>query len=798
MPEIQPWSPDHPKLYMACCAVHGSDGPDTLQARFGMRECSIKDNRFQLNNKPVLLRGVVLGATDVSSCRESAGAGALIKSLKSAGFNFLRVRGAPAPAPLLDGADELGFLICNELDPASDRAHIESTVVSRRNHPSIAMWHIAGTGDNASLLRRVHQIDPTRLAVTGLDVLDGAAHFMRPYQDDMGQFDAVTAHLPPPCSGRDERFYEHVGGPNMPAVLASFGARRNDDAIAEVPPRHTESESGLASDETDRMFADIEQRTFAIDAARTESLTLQVQAARVNAKIACYCADGPPTADAVALGRVQSPLMLAIRASRTNLVPREEVPVTVTVVNDERIEPLADLSLQVVGPTNQVLWKKKRSIKVPKQTREIWTGTISASGSVGVHRFVVRLMQGMKLLAQNSIDLHVVEPAAPCDLEVSVLDPHGEWTQRCTTPALPAGGKPRLYVVPPLANTVRAYPENDLINLLNEVRAGAVALVFGPPADWNDLAMRIDDALKATTIDSAAAYHYVRLHPIFDGLPSRCLMLQPYRNVVPRRSFDDLSDERVCGAIAENAGGADVLGEDILVRRFGSGRVVFTHARILEHLGTDPVANRLYANLLRHFGRRSVPGEITQPIQQSVLDWLRRERSERARLWYAIGPFENWDGAGHETKYPPEQQVDLSAVHAGWRDPVRWSRWYAIGDVHTEIDLDAALELPFTGPTTVLPETYFAYAECNAPTRQQAVLHLNTTASIKVFVNGALCHERATSGEDTTSVENLVPATLKQGKNSILIKLSRSRSPAHVTLDLSSASRDPLIFKWWR
>jgi hypothetical protein len=353
--------------------------------------------------------------------------------------------------------------------------------------------------------------------------------------------------------------------------------------------------------------------------------------------------------------------------------------------------------------------------------------------------------------------------------------------------------------VPPLANTIRAYPENELIHLLNEVRAGAVALVFAPPEDWNDLAERIDESLKATSLDARAAFHYVRLHPVFDGLPSRCLMHQPYRNVAPRRTFAEPSDERVSGAIVERCASDDVFwGEDILVRRFGSGRVVFTHIRMLEHLGSDPVADRLYTNLLRHFSRRSVPGEITQPVQQSVLDWLRRERSERARLWNVIGPFANWDGAGHETKYPPEQQVDLAAVHAGWRDPVRWTRWYAIGEVRGEIDFDAALGLPFTGQASILPETYYAYAECTAPTRQAATLRIRTATSLKVFVNGASCHESEPDARGTTTREEPVSIALKQGRNAILIKVSRNRVAAHLGMEMVSATRDPLIVKWWR
>ncbi|NUM56748.1 MAG: hypothetical protein HUU46_24230 [Candidatus Hydrogenedentes bacterium] len=798
LPEFQPWSPDNPALIAVRCETGGTNPATPLAARFGMRECTLKDNRFHLNTKPILLRGVVLEAADVASCADESGAQGLVARLKRAGFNFLRARGGPIPARVLDAADELGLLVCDELDPNGGMQTVDATVMARRNHPSIVIWHIAQSDDSGSAMRHVHQLDPSRIVVTALDALEGDSRFMRPYQDEIGALDSAICHLPSPSSGRAERFYEHVGEPGMPVLLASFGTQPALTGIG-LSGSDAALDRELADREIDRVLESAAHATTAIQEARGEALVLQIAAARVNAKVAGYCVDGLPDVDAAGFARVQTPLMLAIRASRTNLVPREEVPVAVTIVNDDRSEPLADLSLQVVGPTNQVLWKKKRSIKVPKQTRDVWTGTISASGSVGVHKFVVRLMQGMKLLAQNRIDLQVVEPAPVCDVEVSVLDPHGEWTERCTAPAKPAGTKPRVYIVPPLTNTVRAYPETELINLLNEVRAGAVAIVFSPPADWNDLAERIDDALKATTVDVFGGFHYVRLHPVFDGLPSRCLMRQAYRNIVPRRSFEEQSDERMCGTIAARSGDdAPWFGEDMLVRRFGSGRMVFTHARVLEHLGSDPVADRLYLNLIRHFGRRSVPGEITQPIQQSVLDWLRRERSERARLWSLIGPFPNWGGAGHDTKYPPEQQVDLTAIHAGWRDPVRWTRWYVIGEVRNEIDFDAALGLPFAGPVSTLPETFYAYAECAAPTRQAATMRVRLEGCLKVFINGTECHSSSARESDSTSREETVPLTFKQGKNAILIKLARDRRPARLSVETTSATRDPLILKWWR
>ncbi|HRI87983.1 MAG TPA: glycoside hydrolase family 2 TIM barrel-domain containing protein [Candidatus Hydrogenedentes bacterium] len=782
LPAFKTWAPETPVLY----TVLRNEAP---VGRFGMREFTIKDQRFHLNNRPIVLRGVLIDSPEQLTA-------AWLASVKKTGFNFIRMQGIPAPEDFLDAADEIGILVCDAVD-ASDTDALKAHIVARRNHPCIVMWDVAAQYDDAasrvSAMRAVQSLDPSRVIVCGLQVGHSPIQCLRPYHDELLPMDAIAAHLPSPSTARGERFYENVGNPHQSSMLVSFGAPGSP--ICD-PANAAAVESVLASRELTAFFPTAEALSKAIEATRLETLKAQTQAVRVNPKLGGYSIDASTAAASAAFTPVQTPIVLALRAARTNLVPREEVPVVVTIVNDERIEPLADLSLQVVGPTNQVLWKKKRSVKVPKQTREVWTGTVSASGSAGMHRFVVRLMQGMKMLSQNSIDLHVVEPLTQSEVEVQVLDPHREWTDRCMPFCRATGAKPRVYVVPPLANTIRAYSEVDFLNLLAEVRAGAVGLIFSPPRDWNDLADRIDTSLRATSVPAINAHHCIRLHPVFDGLPARCIMRHPYRNVAPRVAFTEESDESICGAIGFDEGAA-TWGEDILVRQFGAGRLVFTHMRILEHLGTDPVADRLFVNLLRHFGRRSVPSDDPAALPQSVLDWLRRERAERPKQWSLIGPFANWDNAGHDTVYPPEQNVDLAAVHAGWRDAVRWTRWYALGEVIQELSLDDALALPFAGDATTLPETFYAYAECNAPARQAATIRINTRAGVKIFANGASCGEfPALEGESKQEI--VAPLTIKQGKNTILIKVSRMGAPAHLKFELTSATRDPLIVKWWR
>ena len=53
IPDAERWSPDEPNLYTLTVEIAGSDDE---QVRFGMRELTIRNNRFELNGKPTYIK----------------------------------------------------------------------------------------------------------------------------------------------------------------------------------------------------------------------------------------------------------------------------------------------------------------------------------------------------------------------------------------------------------------------------------------------------------------------------------------------------------------------------------------------------------------------------------------------------------------------------------------------------------------------------------------------------------------------------------------------------------------------
>jgi len=107
--------------------------------------------------------------------------------------------------------------------------------------------------------------------------------------------------------------------------------------------------------------------------------------------------------------------------------------------------------------------------------------------------------------------------------------------------------------------------------------------------------------------------HYVRPHPVFDGLPMGGFMAEAYQNVIPRFTLRDVPGAPLSGCVSwdhnkDYTGPTEVWhGSNLLVMPHGRGRLVLSTFNLIEHLGADPVADKLLLNLCRWLGGETKP-----------------------------------------------------------------------------------------------------------------------------------------------------------------------------------------------
>lgn len=140
--------------------------------------------------------------------------------------------------------------------------------------------------------------------------------------------------------------------------------------------------------------------------------------------------------------------------------------------------------------------------------------------------------------------------------------------------------------------------------------------------------------------------------------------------------------------------------------------------------------------------------------------------------WHVVGPFDSTKGEGFGKAYPPESVVDLSATYLGKADTkIAWkavvakldpkSKDYAMVDLNTELGKhkDSAA---------------YAFAVVEVPNDVSVELRAGSITSIKMFLNGKSVFERDEYHHGHVMDQHVGKATLKAGKNELLVKICQN------------------------
>lgn len=150
--------------------------------------------------------------------------------------------------------------------------------------------------------------------------------------------------------------------------------------------------------------------------------------------------------------------------------------------------------------------------------------------------------------------------------------------------------------------------------------------------------------------------------------------------------------------------------------------------------------------------------------------------------WWIIGPFDAPDVASWKNKEFPEEGVDLKAKRdgKGWR-PVQ------TGQAEGVVNLD-----PLFRKNDLV--TAYAFAEIVSKKAREAVLKCGSDDGIRVWVNDELVHDNpalrgVTPGEDSVRIR------LKEGSNTLLVKVCEQRGDWSFCVRLEDGKGRPLKFK---
>lgn len=182
LPHIKLWDLDNPKLYSVRVRLfENGQLIDEDTRRFGFRQAEFTEHGFELNGKPVKLRGLnrhqtfpfVGQAMPKRAQRHDAW---ILKN--ELHINIVRTSHYPQSRHFLDACDELGLMVLEEIpgwQHIGDQAwqdiavdNVERMITRDWNHPAIILWgvRINESPDNHDFYTRTnalaHKLDPSR------------------------------------------------------------------------------------------------------------------------------------------------------------------------------------------------------------------------------------------------------------------------------------------------------------------------------------------------------------------------------------------------------------------------------------------------------------------------------------------------------------------------------------------------------------------------------------------------------------------------------------------------------------
>jgi beta-galactosidase len=246
LPNAGRWSPDQPHL----CAVtvritEDNDVQDEERVRFGMRELTIRNKRFELNGKPIYIKAAFfegLYPTRLANPDSKEMALREIQLARECGFNMIRPWRKPPPPMWLDLCDELGMMVIGGLPiecmkrwpTATPGVHerieneVRSAVMRDRNRACIVQWEIFNEVHRKELEVLKHpmsmlarRLDTSRLILDESGGFAGGSNIYLPGKYEPEVFNDVHSYPGAPLN--DVSYDRFLALSRTPAELRAMG-----------------------------------------------------------------------------------------------------------------------------------------------------------------------------------------------------------------------------------------------------------------------------------------------------------------------------------------------------------------------------------------------------------------------------------------------------------------------------------------------------------------------------------------------------------------------------------------------
>ncbi|MCY3871904.1 MAG: hypothetical protein OXG87_20335 [Gemmatimonadetes bacterium] len=329
-----------------------------------------------------------------------------------------------------------------------------------------------------------------------------------------------------------------------------------------------------------------------------------------------------------AIKEVFSDCYIAIRPGKQNVYAGETVQVLLTTVNDKN-DLSGTLSLRVTTNDGQNLLDINEQITIPAGITDLAIYEVNTRGIEGLCQIEVTFTSDDTEPIKNQSGIYILDKSKSAipDVPIATIDLNGALGRYLSNTTDFSTQTPTNQLALINLQGWNGTPDTRFADLATWVKNGGTALFLNLPA-MHLLQMAPGKSRMSRHIDKDIFFpfplslysgkglwtpcsHVVKDHPFYDGLPSNCLMGQEYQNISSQWSIVEPKTDWIGGNITydwyaglkhkQNYIGVTKAfhGADLTKIDHGNGKYILCTHRIVENLGTDPVADRLLGNMLK-------------------------------------------------------------------------------------------------------------------------------------------------------------------------------------------------------
>jgi hypothetical protein len=320
------------------------------------------------------------------------------------------------------------------------------------------------------------------------------------------------------------------------------------------------------------------------------------------------------------------PRILSIRVRPRNVYAQRGTRIEITGVNELTAVP-GRLQVDILDRQGQAVFTRSIDSRMASGITLLFDEAIDTRELRGTYTVRAQYVTGDGVpITENAyeFDVFTAEQLAVPERRIAVLDPSHTlkpFLRRSGIASVDFDATTDLSLPVFVSRTDAATPEQrDLFEKLTAfIEAGGSAVYLqgaGVQAPWARagkapaiLPVRV--RLKPAIGLWFCMPHIVHDHPIFDGLPVNGMMGPVYENIWAQNTLLDVRGETVAGAIGFDFspdfdlskrhyyGPGDAWwGSDVAIVPVGRGRCILSQLRLVENLGQDPVADKVFYNLM--------------------------------------------------------------------------------------------------------------------------------------------------------------------------------------------------------